>query len=74
MRKAREPESFSHAWLREAPRHASEPPEPPQAEEAADDGEDLVRKLVAAQWQRRISRWRVVAVYHSWFIICCLVD
>jgi hypothetical protein len=34
--------------LREAPRHAGEPAQPPRAETAADDGEGLVRKLVAA--------------------------
>eukprot|EP01046_Picozoa_sp_COSAG06_P013146 COSAG06_NODE_790_length_12278_cov_52.245176_7_plen_217_part_00 len=53
--------------LREAPRDAGEPPELPQAEEAADEGEGLVRELVVAQRQRRISgRRRVVVVCRRW--------
>jgi hypothetical protein len=51
-------------WLREAPRDAGEPPEPPWAEAAADDGDGLVRELVVAQRQRRISGRRVV-------VVCC---
>jgi hypothetical protein len=44
------------------PRGAGEPPELPQAEQAADEGEDLVRELVVAQRQRRVSGGRRVVV------------